>query len=428
MNMVQLEFITLEPTYYEMRDIPNNSNSSANNNSGKRVNNNRNHSCCFENYEVYILYGFSFIGMAGLHRMYLGHYKSGFLYFFTFGLFGLGTLYDLFNLPSLIEQSKGLSLANTLSSLVEKFLRFLVTALVTLLPLHWLILVFIVGCFSMSWALAVGAVLFAYPQVMWEKRTNRPIKIWQEIKDLPIYPHLFEYFPLTLKRMCKLDPSKHYIFGYHPHGTYSLGLFAACFPKASGWTELFPNSNCVIGVASSLLCIPLCGTIFGWLGFIPASQPSLANALDQGYNVVIVPGGIAEMIEGSDPENEVVVLKCRKGFVRFAITRGCPLVPIYCFGENKSFYRYSFLKGLRLYWSRKFRITIQLFRGRWFTLIPFAVPLNVVVGEPVECKQNPDPSEDEVEQVLTEYTESLVNLYEQNKSLYGYTDKRLLVL
>lgn len=45
---------------------------------------------------IYCLPGLLFIG--GLHRLYVRRWLSGFLYFFTFGLLGLGTLYDLIQL------------------------------------------------------------------------------------------------------------------------------------------------------------------------------------------------------------------------------------------------------------------------------------------------------------------------------------------
>ncbi|CAK8715423.1 MAG: TM2 domain-containing membrane protein YozV [Candidatus Electronema aureum] len=39
-----------------------------------------------------------FLGIFGAHRMYMGKWLSGFLYFFTGGIFLLGYLYDLWTL------------------------------------------------------------------------------------------------------------------------------------------------------------------------------------------------------------------------------------------------------------------------------------------------------------------------------------------
>lgn len=43
-------------------------------------------------------------GFAGLHRFYLGKPLSGLLYFFTWGLFGIGQLIDLARMRTLVER------------------------------------------------------------------------------------------------------------------------------------------------------------------------------------------------------------------------------------------------------------------------------------------------------------------------------------
>ena len=46
----------------------------------------------------------AFLGLFGVHRMYLGKWITGLIYLFTLGLFGLGWLYDLWTLNSQIDE------------------------------------------------------------------------------------------------------------------------------------------------------------------------------------------------------------------------------------------------------------------------------------------------------------------------------------
>jgi TM2 domain-containing membrane protein YozV len=45
-----------------------------------------------------------FFGIVGGHQFYLGKTGRGLLYLFTFGILGVGTLIDLFTLPSQVRQ------------------------------------------------------------------------------------------------------------------------------------------------------------------------------------------------------------------------------------------------------------------------------------------------------------------------------------
>jgi hypothetical protein len=49
---------------------------------------------------AYALMLFTLIGVAGIQHFYLGKVGRGILWLLTFGIFGIGTIVDLFTLPS----------------------------------------------------------------------------------------------------------------------------------------------------------------------------------------------------------------------------------------------------------------------------------------------------------------------------------------
>jgi TM2 domain-containing membrane protein YozV len=50
-----------------------------------------------------------FLGMFGIHRFYMGKIWSGILYLLTFGVFGLGYIYDMWTLNDQITLLNGMS-------------------------------------------------------------------------------------------------------------------------------------------------------------------------------------------------------------------------------------------------------------------------------------------------------------------------------
>lgn len=51
----------------------------------------------------------TFLGLFGIHRMYIGKWLTGILYFLTGGLFLLGWLYDLWTLNSQVSERNELT-------------------------------------------------------------------------------------------------------------------------------------------------------------------------------------------------------------------------------------------------------------------------------------------------------------------------------
>lgn len=53
---------------------------------------------------AYLLWALCFVGLAGLHRFYLGKPWTAILFFFTFGLFGIGLVYDAITISSQVDE------------------------------------------------------------------------------------------------------------------------------------------------------------------------------------------------------------------------------------------------------------------------------------------------------------------------------------
>ena len=71
-------------------------------------------------------------------------------------------------------------------------------------------------------------------------------------------------------------------------------------------------------------------------GATPATSERAHALLSQGHSLCIHVGGIAEMFEGHEAK-EVVHLSRRRGFLRFALCHGAPVVPMYHFGGSQIF-------------------------------------------------------------------------------------------
>lgn len=54
---------------------------------------------------AYLLWGLGFVGICGLHRMYLGQYQMGTMMLFTFGLCGVGQLVDVAMINQAVQEA-----------------------------------------------------------------------------------------------------------------------------------------------------------------------------------------------------------------------------------------------------------------------------------------------------------------------------------
>ena len=168
-----------------------------------------------------------------------------------------------------------------------------------------------------------------------------------------------------------------------------------------------------------------------------AGRATMDNVLRSNRSVFICTGSEAESLATATGEDKVV-LEGRYGFVRLALSWGCPLVPVYGVGVTDLYTTYSFAASTRRWLSKTAHIALPLFTGRWWSPIPHKVPVKVLVGKPIEVptpkvkglvqgwsgesKRRGDPkvpSEALVKEFHEKYVKALTELYDAHSGKKG---------
>jgi 2-acylglycerol O-acyltransferase 2 len=222
---------------------------------------------------------------------------------------------------------------------VQRRLQTLVVLLHTISIVGLLALFFFICAIPLSWPLVVPYLIYLTfsraavdGKLAYRSEWLRSSKLWS----------LFgAYFPARLHRSQELEPTRKYIFGYHPHGIISHGAFAAFATEALGFGQLFPGITNSLLTLDANFSIPLYRDWAIRLGLQSVSRESCENLLNKGgingagmgRAITIVIGGARESLDAS-PKSMKLVLKKRKGFVKLAVRTGADLVPVLSFGEN----------------------------------------------------------------------------------------------
>lgn len=265
------------------------------------------------------------------------------------------------------------------------------------------------------------------------RRSNfvRRLRVWKYFRD---------YFPIKLIKTEELEPSKNYIFGYHPHGILCAGAFCNFATEATDFSGVFPGITPHLLPLMALFKPPLFRDYIMSSGMCNVTRESCEYILTEkgpGNSVVIVVGGAEEAFD-AHPGTYTLILKPRKGFIKLALRTGASLVPVFAFGENDLFNQVSNPRGSRL---RDIQQKIQqkvafapvLFHGRGifqytFGLLPHRRPVNVVVGAPIPVTKVEKPTPEQLDDLHATYIEKLKQLFESNKAKYGVPDSTELII
>jgi 2-acylglycerol O-acyltransferase 2 len=306
----------------------------------------------------------------------------------------------------------------------------------------FLSLFFLLCAVPLTWPLLIPYLI--YTLLISEDATNGKLsrrKNW--LRRSKFWSGFASYFPARLHRTVGLEPTRKYIFGYHPHGIISHGAFAAFATEALGFSDLFPGITNTLLTLDTNFRVPLYRDYALAMGLASVSRESIENLLSKGGHngegmgraVTIVIGGARESLDAR-PHSLRLVLKSRKGFVKLAIRQGADLVPVLAFGENEL---YDQVDSVEHPWIHKGQMvvkkmmgfTIPLFHARGIFnydvgVMPYRRAVNVVVGRPIKVVQqgSNDNKVDEayLDKVHAEYVDELVRIWDGYKDVFA-TDR-----
>uniref|UniRef100_A0A914Z3K8 Acyltransferase n=1 Tax=Panagrolaimus superbus TaxID=310955 RepID=A0A914Z3K8_9BILA len=286
---------------------------------------------------------------------------------------------------------------------------------------------YILFCTPIWWTMIFYAGWYIY-DFRSPSKGSRPSKF---LRSLKIWKHFADYFPLKIHKTAELSPDSNYILGCHPHGVFSIGAFTALCTDGTNFSQLFPGLQSTILTLNGQFYFPFRREVGIFLGGCEASRESLTYLLStpgKGRIIGIVVGGAEEALDAA-PDTHNIHIKSRRGFCRFALKFGTPLVPSYSFGENDYYHqthpnpRGSRLRNVQTWIKRKFGFCPPFFSGRGiFTstgLLPYRKPINTVVGSPISVKKIENPTEEDIDQLHEEYCEKLTILFDEHKTKYG---------
>lgn len=256
------------------------------------------------------------------------------------------------------------------------------------------------------------------------------------LRSSKIWSLFASYFPARLHRSHVLEPTRKYIFGYHPHGIISHGAFAAFATEALGFGQLFPGITNTLLTLDSNFRIPLYRDHALRMGLASVSRESCENILSKGgpngegmgRAITIVVGGARESLDAK-PYTLRLVLQRRKGFVKLAIRTGADLVPVLAFGENDIYDQFDgnahpWIHRVQLLVKKFMGFTVPLFHARGVFnydvgMMPYRRPINIVVGKPIRIMQSKNPDPAYVDEIHSKYVEELLRIWEDWKDTFA---------
>ena len=189
-------------------------------------------------------------------------------------------------------------------------------------------------------------------------------------------------------------------------------------------------------MTSAVFKIPFMRQAYSWVGGESVDKYTFRKKLANKKSFVFCPGGVQEVLAmdtaSKNPDDIILFLQKRKGFVKMALEYGSPIVPVFTFNLDGSF-GYVLPKGkLVALIARMIGFLPLFFWGRFYIPLgmPFPQQITVVLGKPIDVPKldASEISSDIVDKYHTMFIEEMKALFERHKADNDYGHRKLLIL
>jgi len=238
-------------------------------------------------------------------------------------------------------------------------------------------------------------------------------------------PHYYDQCELH-GELNKIHKDKTF-FAFHPHGMLAAGwtmngTYNPKFHKTGKINWLCDYNLRYKNPAFRWLCDT---TKFDESEVEAADKKTFKSVMEKGENCAILPGGFQDAV-AYQYNKDVVVMKRRKGFIKYCLQYGYRVHPVYTFGESSTYHAFTGLRKLRMVISER-NIPMVVFFG--WPFLPFLprpeAKLLTYIGPPIDMPHIDVPTKEEIEKWHSMYIEALVSLFDAKKSEAGYPDSTL---
>eukprot|EP00956_Cyclotella_meneghiniana_P013990 scaffold20678_cov69-Cyclotella_meneghiniana.AAC.4 len=230
--------------------------------------------------------------------------------------------------------------------------------------------------------------------------------------------------------MSHAKQNKAVIFAFNPHDMLPYAVFAF-----SPFLRRLPdkiNDDAACLMSSAIFNVPFLRQVYSWASALPVDKRTFMGRLKRGESFAFVPGGVQEviMLDPANPDDVILFLQNRKGFIKLALSTGSPIVPVFGFNLDGSygywFPKHPYIEKL----ARTIGFLPLIFWGRWF--IPFGIPnprrISVVIGPAIDVPKIDETDQEVIDKYHAIFLNELEELFERHKTEAGYGSRKLKII